>query len=709
MTRASGVQTAVPDAGASALEQADLFEGLIESTQRHVATLLETLRELRRQQRNYRVGGHGERRAAAAVHQVLVDLGTPDWHLLADRRWPGTTRANIDLLLVGPPGVLLLDAKTWAEPRIENGSLWRGQDNADDELDKARSAADAVARVLADVGLAPAAVRPIIVLVGRKAAAVEVDGVTVVGELALQRELVRLGPRLDPAQVAALVAALDERCPPAGVRAVTTTPSVPTASAHDEPALLDLEGVWAAAVEAAMREPVEAWMTWLHPAQAQLVIRSYSGPARVRGPAGTGKTVVALHRVRHLARRPDARILMTSYVRTLPGVHRALFTRLAPDLAPRVEFRGLHSWAARLLRSRGIPVQIADRGGRRLFDQVWANAQSGPLAELPLSPDYWWDEIQQVIKGRALSDVEQYLDLKRVGRTTPLRAEHRVAVWSLREAYEDRLRGAGQKDYADLLADALAAVRDEPLADPYTAVVVDEVQDLTCAGLQLLHSLVGDAPDGLLLVGDGQQAIYPGGFTLAEAGVSVAGRATVLDRNYRNAAEILDAALEVVAADSFDDLDPTPSSGRRAVSTARTGGRVLRVCATDAASQRVALLDALDWACRDGVRRGDAAVLVPDNRRAHQWAATLAGAGVPAQLLTDYDGITSDAVKVGTYQRAKGLEFACVFLPDHDRAVSAQRADEPEESYRERASLARRQLFVAMTRARDRLWLGSHA
>ncbi|HKG49198.1 MAG TPA: 3'-5' exonuclease, partial [Actinomycetales bacterium] len=171
--------------------------------------------------------------------------------------------------------------------------------------------------------------------------------------------------------------------------------------------------------------------------------------------------------------------------------------------------------------------------------------------------------------------------------------------------------------------------------------------------------------------------------------------------------EILATALELVDADNFDDLEPAPSSGHRAVTTVRPGGQVLRVKADDAASQRAALLSALDWACHAGVRRGDTAILVPDNRRAQEWARTLASAGVSAQLLTDYEGATSDAVKIGTYQRAKGLEFACVFVPDYHLAIPQQGPSEPDEAYRERAALARRRLFVAMTRARDRLWLGT--
>ncbi len=700
-------------AGASANEQAALFEPVIASTQRQINALTEALRELRRSQRAWRLGARGERRAAQRIEQVMLDLGSNDWHLLADRRWPGTRQANLDLVLVGPPGVLVLDAKAWRDVRIESGQLWHGQELADETLLRARRAADDVAAVVASDGLAPAAVRPVVLLVGRHLPAVEVDGVWVVGELDLHRALVRLGARLDRAQVAQVLAAVDRGCPPAVRAAVPAQRTVPdgiarTAQQIDQQALLDLDQVWADLLETAEREPIETWMTWLHPSQAQLVTRRYSGPARVRGPAGTGKTVVALHRVRELARRPNAHVLMTSYVRTLPHVHKALFRRLAPELVNAVEFRGLHAWAVALLRSRGRLPAVAPDAGRRIFDEAWAAMHASDLPVGRNGVGYWWDEIQHVIKARGLTSADDYVALHRVGRRTPMREENRRALWRVYEEYERRLVVQGLVDWPDVLLLALASVRAEPLPRPYTSVVVDEVQDLTCVGLQLLHALVGDRPDGLFLVGDGQQSVYPGGFTLAEAGVSVAGRATVLDRNYRNKDAIMRAALDVVQADTFDDLDDAlEQSGGRSVSTARSGGKVVRVLCDDGPSQQAALLHALKCAAADGVRLGDMAILVAQNHQAERWIERMSRAGVKACRLTDYDGTSTDLVKVGTYQRAKGFEFACVFLPDHDRAVTPRKVDEAAEVFGERSTLERRCVFVAMTRARDRLWLGS--
>jgi superfamily I DNA/RNA helicase len=552
-------------------------------------------------------------------------------------------------------------------------------------------------------------VHALLVLTGRRDPGVLLSGVTVVGELALQRELVRLGARLDPAHVERALVALDEACPPAGRPWAPLDRRRPTARPRGSPALgavplLTVDEVLAGAREAVERGPIESWMVWLHPSQVQLVTRPYSGPARIRGPAGTGKTVVALHRARHLARRSGARVLVTSFVGTLPVVHEALFGRLAPELARAVEFRGLHSWAVGLLRSRGHEVDVA---GKHVFDAVWDDTgRRGPLAASPLPPGYWRDEIGAVIKGRGLTELDDYLALDRVGRRTPLREDQRRAVWTLYLEYEQRLRRAGQCDWDDVLVRALDSVRRRPLVPPYTAVIVDEVQDLTCTGVRLLHALVADAPDGLLLVGDGQQSVYPGGFTLAEAGVNVAGRSTVLTRNYRNAENVLRHALDVVSADRFDDLDPEPEPGAREVDVDRPGGDVATVRSRDQRSQQAALLHALRWTRDHGTSTGDMAVLVPDNAAARRWVAALDTADVPAALLTEYAGHTGPSVKVGTYQRAKGLEFCCVFLPDVDRAVPPQAPEETDDAYRDRAELQRRRLFVAMTRARDRLWLG---
>lgn len=238
-------------------------------------------------------------------------------------------------------------------------------------------------------------------------------------------------------------------------------------------------------------------------------------------------------------------------------------------------------------------------------------------------------------------------------------------------------------------------------------MIVDEVQDLGCVAVQLLHACVGDRPGGLLLVGDGQQTIYPGGFTLAEAGISVVGRSTVLTRNYRNRENIVRYAQAVVGDDSFDDLDGVQERGRREVEVVQHGGEVHEAAVADRAAQEAALCAHLTRLHTErDARFGDMAVLAPTNAEAATWLRVLLRNRIPAVSLECYEGGGNPSVKVGTYHRSKSLDFTHVALPDRNLFPPPRQPSESDDGYRERLRLERRQLFVAITRARDTLWAG---
>ncbi len=692
-------------AGGSALGEALQLADGIWCVQRQIAGLTEVLQDLRGRQGRFLAGGTGERR----VVRVLVDMVDTGWTVLADRRWPGTRRANIDVLLAGPGGVFVVDVKTWRDVRVDHGRLWHGDAPADDAVTRLLDQAAAVQAVLIEEGLPPSEVVPLLVLAGRRSARATLGQILVLGEYDLSMDLLRRGSRLGPDQVERVVSCLETKCPP-----MAAEPSPARRRSGSEPAsapaLIDLEQVWAGLVDAAASEPIEAWMTWLHPSQSRLIGRTWNGPARIRGAAGTGKTVVALHRARHLAQQ-GRRVLFASYVNSLGPIFAGLFARLAPDLTDRVEFASVHQVAVRLLRATGTTVTIDQAALDDCHARAWsATHRDGVLETLGHAPGYWRDEIAHVIKGRGITQQATYLDLPRIGRGTALQLSHRAAVWRLYQEYERRLKERGLIDWEDVLLRALHAVRTGAVEPGWDAVIVDEVQDLTCVGLQLLHSLTGDRPDGLLMVGDGQQAVYPGGFTLAEAGISVVGRAVVLDRNYRNGADILRHALAELGQDTFEDLDPAPADADRLVHPTRPGGVVVHAVVDDPASQQMALLEHLTTLHDSaGARFGDIAILVPTNAAARTWQTVLTRAAIPAILLIDYDGRTVDAVKVGTFERGKGLDFTHVLVPDRDLVPAPRRAHESDEAYAERARLERRRLYVAMIRARDTLWLATGA
>lgn len=690
--------------GVSAAREAQLARLKIESFQRQLA-------EEHRRLETFSLASRTERRIAA----LLSAMQPWGWHLLADRRWPGTRGANIDLIHVGPGGVLVIDVKAWKEPRVEHDMLWNGDADASDDVEALIRVTALVEESVQQLGLAPLEVTPVLVLAGRTGPELALGRVQLLGERRLVAWANRRGARLSEQQVTVVAGQLAETFPPyeapLPVRVSTAVPApvVPRAvTQDDELSLFDVAAIEASLVDAALLAPIEEWMTFLHPEQVRLVRRSFNGPARVRGPAGTGKTVVGLHRAAYLAATRTGPILYTAYVRTLPAVLGSLYARLSPTTVDRVEFTGIFALALRLLHERGVRVRLDGDRARLLFNRAWVSTgRRTCLADVAVHPDYWWDEVSGVIKGRALTEFEEYAGLQRVGRRLPLLPPQRAAVWDLYTAYDGLLRADGVCDFADVLALALAEVSREPLHPAYAAVVVDEVQDLTCVGVRFLHALVGDRSDGLLLIGDGQQAVYPGGFTLAEAGVSIAGRGTRLTTNYRNAAEILDVAAAVVAADSYDDLEGVVELGKREMTVARSGGRTARVDARDERSHDAALLTHLrELASEPGVSFGDCAVLASTRAVARRYARLLAAAGVPVVDLEDYDGTKSHRVKVGTFKRAKGLEFKHVFLPMLSAAEPSQRAGEADPAYVERVELERRELYVGMTRARDGLWLG---
>lgn len=641
------------------------------------------------------------------VARVLAPLSAMDYHLLGDRQWPGTKRAQVDLVVVGPGGLFIVDTKAWREVSIDNDRVYRGDADVTDDLFALVDLADKVQGDMAEIGLAPGEVRPVVVLAGRAGIDVTVNSVRIVGERDVLRTIAAHGSRLTPGQVDAVLARALSLFPllgaPAPVVAAVPEPVVPAAQ---EPLLSD-EEISDALLQAVLAQPVEEWMSFLHPQQAKLVRRSFPGPSRVRGPAGTGKTVVGLHRAAHLARTGEGKILVTTYVRTLPEVLRELLHRLAPEAVPRVEFTGMHAFARRILVERGIRVKIDGAGSDAAFREAWQRVGAkSPLVGLGLGQRYWEEEIQYVLKGRGVTRFEDYAEMARTGRRQRLPLSARRLVWDLYQAYDENLRARGIHDYADLILLAEKELQREPMTGRYSSVIVDEAQDLSLAMIRLLHSLVGDEPDGLTLIGDGQQSIYPGGYALSEAGVSVAGRGVVLDVNYRNTAEIVSFAQRLVDGSEVADIEGVVSAGDKPSSVPRTGPEPVISRFTTRRQMEEAMLARVAEVTKEiGTGLGDVAVLCLTKRSAELAGGVLARAGLPVIQLEKYTGKTVDAVKVGTIKRAKGLEFKQVLIPDIRQGQTSMRPP-AEESEFERWELTRRELYVAMTRARDGLWVG---
>lgn len=463
-----------------------------------------------------------------------------------------------------------------------------------------------------------------------------------------------------------------------------------------------------------VRGDFEEWQLFLHPDQDPLVSRHWSGAVRIRGAAGTGKTVIGLHRLAELARRyPDDKVLFTANSRSLAELLERRFCNL-PMAPSNVEFANIDrivyqydSWT---------PAHFS------LVDQTFEVACKQLIAGSPLeriSRDYLKEEIERVIKGNDLQSLEDYLTVERIGRKRSFSQNLRKLVWELFELWAGMLSERNAVSFADKRIRVRDAVQGLAQA-PYRCVVVDEAQDVTLVELQLVRALVAGSPqnpvpkDGILILDDPAQRIYAGGYRLGWANLDIAGRAQVLQKNYRNMPAVYRAAMQVrgrelVALDHEDDkyvLDAELGFHEREDEKPNLV-LVDRKCELLYLSEKIHEFNAAEKYSLNEI-----AVFLKHNNQVEATIRFLQREGIPCAHLTR-DGFIGDGIGVGTYDRARGLEFRAVFLP---RMGSTQFPDSSGDDDGERQNfdpdqdLESRQLeldrlYVAMTRARELLLL----
>ena len=622
---------------------------------------------------------------------ALDRLTTVGYVVLEDRSGPGRRATPVDRVVVGPGGVFLVDARTVPAPMVVDGRLRSGDDDITEEIYALADLGQVLEADLVRIGLSPNEVHPVVVLDAGAPFDEIVDSVRIVDVDEIAHVVLAHGQRWCGDLVAQVVARCEELFSARSDRRQVDDRATGSPAAADR---LD-----AALVESMLASPVEEWMVRLHPRQAALVLRTFDGPARIHGAAGTGKTTVGLHRAAYTARHdPQGRVLVTSLSDVLPAVLRRRFAVLAPAAAGRVDFLTVHDVAARILDARGVGVRVDAAQAITAFNLAWNRVgRQGLLGSSDLPPTYWQEEVGVVVRGRGLSDLDAYLTLDRVGRAHPLDGAERRAVWELHRAYAEALDAAGVTDWSGLVLQAESALRDAPYGTVpgetrFASVVVDEAQDLSCSQARLLSALAGDGPDGLLLLDDGEQSIYPGGYSLEEAGIIVEDRTIELETNFRtaSAAGAMGSAGGGSAA-SASDVEPVRWSGTEIEAPVAIVARVREVVAGI------------------GTSYDDVGVLTPTAAGARRVVAALRAAHIPVRRLTDPHGDRgpqADAVTVGTIKRARGLEFAQVLLcglPPEATAPGGGVAG----SHREAQDRARRELVVGSARARTGLWIAT--
>ena len=483
------------------------------------------------------------------------------------------------------------------------------------------------------------------------------------------------------------------------------------------------------------------WQLFLHPQQRALVERRANGPMRVSGGAGTGKTVIAVHRAVELAKRDKAdgqepRILLTTYTRNLADDLRRQVAQLEPRLPfteklsePGVMVSGLDRVARMILQQAGAKISpiaqevIGQPRGRVLTyprENVWQEVLTLMGDELPeglRSADFLESEYELIVLPQRVTTLKQYLRVRRPGRGVALDRSKRAAGWKAVARYRDRSADLGVTSFDEQLALAAAWLDQEATLGtprPFRHVLVDEAQDLTPAHLQLLRALVEPGPDDLFLAEDSHQRIYGKKITLSHYGIQVRGRSRRLTRNYRTTRQNLDVAFGILDPGTYEDMEGQAEEHHYV--SPRSGPEPLLLHASDRADELSKAAELLTvWLEQDRDSEDSApesiAILVRDRYQRDAVVNGLAQQGVEVRAV-DREAAGRGRPVVMTMHRAKGLEFRKVLLFDVSKNAIPRplRDQQYSDADRDDALLRERSLlYVAATRARDQLaisWSG---
>jgi hypothetical protein len=457
-------------------------------------------------------------------------------------------------------------------------------------------------------------------------------------------------------------------------------------------------------LQRALEYPWEKWTVFLHPAQRQWIERDYSGPARVSGSAGTGKTIVALHRAVFLARaNPDARVLLTTFSDILANALRTKLRRLIsnePRLAERLEVHSINAVGQRLFKSHLGQSQIVSQAKVLELLKAAAGEVGGHKFSLPFLLTEW----EQVVDAWQLETWEAYRDVLRLGRKTRLPEKQRAVLWSIFDHVRARLAAGNLITDAGMFS-RLAAILSESKNPPFDFAVVDEAQDISVAHLRFLAALGTDRPNSLFFTGDLGQRIFQQPFSWKALGVDIRGRARTLRVNYRTSHQIRMQADRLLGPE-VSDVDGNTEDRGNTISVFNGPPPTIRVLDSHEAETATVSKWIMDLK-KEGVAPHELGVFVRSAAELDRARAAVKDTGFAFKILDDKVETTSGHVSISTMPLAKGLEFRAVVvmacddevIPLQDRIATVADDADLEEVY----NTERHLLYVACTRARDHL------
>ncbi|MDZ7697616.1 MAG: 3'-5' exonuclease [Deltaproteobacteria bacterium] len=465
-----------------------------------------------------------------------------------------------------------------------------------------------------------------------------------------------------------------------------------------------------------LNAPLEKWRVFLHPTQRKLVERDWNGPVRVLGGAGTGKTVVAIHRARWLAQhvftKENDRILFTTFTRNLAAdIRKNLLNICKPEVMRRIEVVNLDKWVSNFLKKEGYNHKI-DYG--RLIEPLWKRALDTAPSDLTYEPSFYREEWERVIQPQAVTSLESYFRATRVGRGTRLSRKTRKEIWPVFEEYRLLLDEHGLREADDALRDARLILENRNSVLPYDSIIVDEAQDMGAQAFKLIRKMIPDdgRKNDLFIVGDAHQRIYRHKVTLGQCGINIIGRGRRLKINYRTTDETRRWAVGLLKNIDIDDLNGGLDEQRGYKSLLH--GIAPSIKTFESFDQEIDYIEKyLDQVkAEDDLLRGVCLVARTDSLL-RQYEEGLKQEGIKTYFIrrSEAEDQTIPGVRMATMHRVKGLEFDRVIIAGINDGIV------PYEGYwagssdpivkREAETQERALLYVSATRARKEVLVTS--
>ncbi len=467
------------------------------------------------------------------------------------------------------------------------------------------------------------------------------------------------------------------------------------------------------ALQRIIEQDMDKWQIFLHPSQRKLVDADYKGSMKVSGGAGTGKTIAALHRLKHLCEMPGAKVLFTTYTKTLKENLEGLVKKMDVDPV-HYTLKNIDKVLMDCAKEYGIKsgYTVLDYAGDNESLKLWSEILEAEVTEF--NEKFLYDEYVDVILYFGNTNAKQYMLQQRVGRTKALSRKQRLDVWRLVEKYVALKNSRKLVDRLELFNETAKYMRENNV-HPYTNVIADEFQDFSNPELKFLRALVVEGRNDLFLTGDPLQRIYQGRrINFESAGINVRGvRSMRLKVNYRTTEPIKRVAVSVVKGQKYDDLDEGTENIKGYVSLIRGGEKPTYEMLTNANEEVTKVLEKIAECKQDGIDYKDICVAATSTGHMKELQSQLHTNGTSYKVLKDGSKQgESNGLSLCTFHSLKGLEFKVVILmgvnernipskATNDYPFSSMNDVEKKEFLSSRRSL----LYVAITRARQLVFM----